>query len=88
MMEENEDLDPVKGVHIIEVFDKIEWLVPIYDDHKVIINKNKDINWAVRKRWCEQHCEDTVVIWNGGYKEVHFYFFISSDAMAFKLRWL
>jgi len=85
---ENKDLEPVKTVRIVESFSGIEWLTPIDDDHKILVSKeDKNNNWAVMKRWCEQYSEDTVVIWTGGFVDVHFYFFRKSDAVAFKLRW-
>ncbi len=86
-MEDDNDLEPIKEVHIVESYTDIEWLVPIDDDHKVSISKQKNTNWAAMKRWCEQHSEDTVVIWPAMITEVRFYFFRTSDAAAFKLRW-
>lgn len=85
---EHEDLNPVKEVHITKRFSEIEWIVPTDDDHKVLVRKGNGVNWAAMKRWCEQHCEDTVVIWCGGSVDVYFFFFRQSDAVAFKLRWL
>ena len=84
---EDDDLEPVKEVHIIKSYADIEWLVPIDNDHKVSILKEGIVNWAEMKRWCEQNSEDTVVIWTSMFSEVHFYFFKESDAVAFKLRW-
>ncbi len=83
---ECDDLEPVKAVHIMGNYSDIEWLVPIDEDHTVKIPRKKDVNWAAIKRWCEQHCEDTVVIWSNS-SPVHFCFFRQTDAIAFKLRW-
>lgn len=87
-MEDDSDLEPVKGVHIIESYADIEWLVPTDDSHRVLVPKKEGAACAAMKRWCEQYCNDTVVIWTGTYKIVHFYFFRKSDAAAFKLRWI
>ena len=87
-MKDNDDLEPVKEVHLVENYSGIEWLVPTDDNHKVSIPKNNgNNNWSAMKRWCEQHCSDTVVIWDGDVTAAHFYFFQKSDAVAFKLRW-
>lgn len=84
---EHKDLTPIKKVYVMDSYSEIEWLTPIDEDHRVLVFREKTNNWAAMKRWCEQHSEDTVAIWCGGYKDVHFYFFRKSDAMAFKLRW-
>lgn len=86
-MEDDSDLEPIKEVHIIKSHADIEWLVPIDDNHRVSISRGENINWAAMKRWCEQHSQDTVVIWPSMFSEVRFYFFRKSDAAAFKLRW-
>ena len=85
---EYEDLEPIKKVYMPEQFSEIEWITPTDNDHKVLVSKSSDTNWAAMKRWCEQHSEDTVVIWCGGRVDIYFFFFRKSDAVAFKLRWI
>jgi len=88
---EHEDLEPIKQVIFTKEYAELEWTVPITDDHVIKISKHNGANadnWAVMKRWCEQNCEDTVVIWTGAISDIRFHFFRKTDAMAFKLRWL
>lgn len=83
-----DDLKPVKRVVTVEQFRDLEWLTPVTADHLIKIITEKDLPVAKMKRWCEQHCSDTVAIWTSAGSPVYFGFFDSTEAVAFKLRWL
>jgi len=83
---------PKPGFHIFDHGDretsgKINWLTgKLYSFILDVELKNH----AQMKRWCEENCSDTVAYveddgWN---KSDLIYFYLESDAAAFKLRWL
>jgi len=84
-----DELESVKEVIFAKEYSDIEWMTPITEDHivKIAMYGKEKPNWSYMKRWCEQNCDDTVVIWTGGTKHILFHFFRQTDAVAFKLRW-
>ncbi len=86
----DDDIYPVKRVVVVESYADLEWMAPITDDHLVRIKIEEYLPIAEMKRWCEQHCDDTVAIWSGhpGTNKIFFAFYDSTEAVAFKLRWM
>lgn len=86
-----DDLMPVKRVVMVEKYSDLAWLAPMTDDHLIRVKIKEYLPVAKMKRWCEQHCGDTVAIWPehpGETNAIYFGFYDSTDAVAFKLRWV
>lgn len=92
MTKTNKETEPQPGFHLFKQGDreadaKIRWLTG--ERHAFVLNVEFK-NQAHIKRWCEENCTDTVsYLEDDGYRgSDEIYFYLESDAVAFKLRWL
>lgn len=97
---DTDELNPQPGFHLFggnDITDKsyvdiapIIWIT----GKKYIFDMPRDFEeHAQIKRWCEQNCRDAVAYEKRGYSMGTYltdkiYFFLETDAAAFKLRWL
>lgn len=89
----NKETNPQPGFHLFrsdsdrDIEHKTTWLT----GQKYVFYLDLDLEEQAHiKRWCEENCVDTVVYVEDNGWEMHdgIYFYLESDAAAFKLRWL
>lgn len=96
-----DELDPQPGFHLFggEDKNKKSYIDPapimLITGTKYVFDISRDFKeHAQIKRWCEQNCKDAVAYEirrgysMGTYFTDKIYFFLETDAAAFKLRWL
>ena len=93
MTEEKRETKPQPGFHLFradtdrDIEHQITWLTGQIHSFYLDVELEEQ---AQIKRWCEENCTDTVVyVENTGWEmRDSIYFYLESDAIAFKLRWI